>query len=62
MELDLDAKEMELLTRTLEHRLGDLQREIHHTDRATFKAILKADEATIRALLGKLKAPIAMGM
>jgi len=62
MELDLDAKEMELLTRTLEHRLEDLQREIHHTDRAAFKAILKADEATIRTLLGKLKAPIAMGM
>jgi len=62
MELDLDAKEMELLTRTLERRLDDIQREIHHTDRAAFKAMLKADEATLRALLGRLKAPIAMGM
>ena len=62
MELDLDAKEMELLTRTLEHRLEDIQREINHTDRAAFKALLKADEATMRALLGRLKAPIAMGI
>ncbi len=62
MELDLDAKEMELLTRTLEHRLEDLQREINHTDRAAFKAILKSDEATLRALLAKLRTPIAMGI
>lgn len=62
MELDLDAKEMEFLTRTLQHRLDDLQREISHTDRAAFKTILKADEMTLRALLAKLKSPIAMGI
>jgi hypothetical protein len=62
MDLCLDLKETELLTRLLERRLEDLQREIHHTDRAAFKAVLKSDEALLRGILGRLKTPVAMGI
>jgi hypothetical protein len=61
MDLCLDTKETELLTRLLERHLEDLRREIHHTDRAAFKAVLKADEGRMRDLLVRLKAPVAMG-
>jgi len=61
MDVNLDAKEMELLTRVLHRYLDDLQREIAHTDRRHFKAGLKADEALMQGLIGKLKVPAAMG-
>jgi hypothetical protein len=62
MDLNLDIKETELLTRLLERHLEDIRREIHHTDLAKFKAVLKSDEALMRELLGKLKTPAAMGI
>lgn len=62
MDLFLDTDESELLTRLLERHLEDIRREIHHTDRASFKAVLKADEALMRDILIKLKAPAAMGI
>jgi hypothetical protein len=61
MDLCLDTKEAELLTRLLERSLEDIRREIHHTDRAAFKAVLKTDEGLMRDLLGKLKVPVATG-
>jgi len=62
MDVYLDAKEMELLQRVLNRYLEDLQREIQHTDRRSFKAGLKADEALMQGILGKLKSPAAMGI
>jgi hypothetical protein len=62
MDLYLDTRETELLMRLLEHRLEELRREIHHTDRAAFKAGLKADETLLITILGKLRAPAAMGI
>jgi hypothetical protein len=62
MDLYLNAKETELLNGLLERYLEDLRREIHHTDRASFKAALKSDEALMRNLLEKLKTPAAMGI
>jgi len=62
MDFDLTSRESELLLRLLEYRLGELRREIHHTDSRAFKAGLKADEALIEGLLAKLKTPAAMGM
>lgn len=62
MDLYLEARESELLMRLLEYRLGELRREIHHTDRRAFKEGLKADEAVIEHILAKLKTPAAMGM
>ncbi|MCM2250709.1 MAG: hypothetical protein NDI58_09155 [Geothrix sp.] len=62
MDLYLDARETELLTSLLERRLEDLRREINHTDRAAFKAVLKADEALLGNLLARLKTPAAMGI
>jgi hypothetical protein len=62
MDVYFDTKEMELLMGLLEHRLEDLQREIHHTDRRSFKAELKADEGVLRGILAKLKVPAAMGI
>jgi metal-dependent HD superfamily phosphatase/phosphodiesterase len=62
MECYLETKETELLTRLLERRLEDIRREIHHTDHAAFRATLKSDETLMRKILGKLKAPAAMGI
>jgi hypothetical protein len=62
MDLYLDAKETELLSGLLERYLEDIRREIHHTDRAQFKAALKSDEALMRKLLEKLKVPVPMGI
>jgi metal-dependent HD superfamily phosphatase/phosphodiesterase len=62
MDLYLDAKETELLTGLLERYLEDIRREIHHTDRAQFKAALKSDEALMRRLLQKVKVPVPMGI
>ena len=62
MDLYFDTKETELLLSILERHLVELHREIHHTDRAAFKAGLKADEALVQAILRKLKTPAAMGI
>jgi hypothetical protein len=62
MELHLDARETELLLRLLERSLEDIRREIHHTDRAAFKAGLKADQELMQHLLLKLKTPALMGI
>ncbi len=62
MDLYLNAKETELLTRLLERYLEGIRREIHHTDRAVFKAALKTDATLMQEVLGKLKTPAAMGI
>lgn len=62
MDLYLDARETQLLTGLLERYLEELRREIHHTDTRSFKAELKADEALMQGILGKLKTPMAMGI
>lgn len=62
MDLYLDARETQLLTGLLERDLEELRREIHHTDTRSFKAELKADEALMQGILGKLKTPMAMGI
>ena len=62
MDLYLDTKESELVQRLLAHRLEELHREIHHTDRRAFKAELKAEEAVLEHLLQKVKTPSAMGI
>jgi len=62
MDLYLDTKESELVQRLLAHRLEELRREIHHTDRRAFKAELKAEEAVLEHLLQKVKTPSAMGI
>lgn len=62
MDINMDAKEMEFLMRVLGRYLEDLHREIHHTDNRAFKSGLKADEALMEGILGKLRAPAAMGI
>lgn len=62
MDLYLDAKETQLLLGLLERDLEELHREINHTDNRSFKADLKADEALMQGILGKLKTPMAMGI
>ncbi len=54
MELPLEFHEAELLEELIEQRLKALAHEIHHTDTAAFKAVLKAEEQGLRAILGKL--------
>ncbi len=62
MDLCLDTTEAQLLARVLRHRLEELRREIHHTDRAAFKAAMKADETVLEGLLERLKLPAEMGI
>ena len=62
MDLYLDIKETELLARLLDRYLEDIRREINHTDRASFKAVLKSDEALMQNLLIRLKTPAALGI
>jgi hypothetical protein len=62
MDLYLDTRETELLMGLLNRYLEGLRREIYHTDRAAFKKELKADEALMQGILGKLKTPMAMGI
>ncbi len=62
MDLYLDCKESELLHRLLAHRLEELRREIHHTDRRAFKAELKTEETLLEHVLAKVKAPAAIGI
>ena len=62
MDLYLESKESELLQRLLAHRLEELHREIHHTDRRAFKAELKAEESVLDHLLQKVRMPSAIGI
>ncbi len=62
MDLYLDHKETELLTRLLDRYLEDIRREINHTDRASFKVALKSDESLMQNILTRLKTPVALGM
>ncbi len=62
MDVYFDTKETELLLSILERHLAELHREIHHTDRAAFKAGLEADETLVQTIMGKLKTPAAMGI
>ena len=62
LDLYLNTKETELLTRLLDRYLEDIRREIHHTDRAQFKAALKSDEVLMRNLLQRLRVPVPMGI
>lgn len=57
MQLDIDAKEADLLKRVLDRYLGDLRAEIYKTENAAMRADLKGDEVMIKALLGRL--PVA---
>jgi hypothetical protein len=56
MILTLENQEAEMLKRLLEHCLRELRDEIHHTDRAGFKAELKGEEALLRNLLARFNA------
>ncbi len=58
MELFLSRDEAELLEGLLERCLADLREEIYHTDRAAYRADLKADEALMRSILAKLSAHV----
>ncbi len=54
MELILTPAERDLLEGILEDALGSLREEVYHSETARFKDDLKADEAMLRGILGKL--------
>ena len=62
MDLVLDAKEMELLRRVLQHTLEDLRREIHHTDSRAFRSGLRSEETAIHRLLDRMKDHAVVGL
>jgi hypothetical protein len=54
MEVTLTPAERDLLEGILEDALGSLREEVYHSETARFKDDLKADEALLRGILGKL--------
>jgi len=60
MHIELTGEEQLLLAQVLERRVRDLEIEILHTDKAEFKAMLKARLAELRNLLGRLTHPVAV--
>jgi hypothetical protein len=59
MGLVLNAEDRELLSEILERRLRELQKEISHTDRREFKALLRDKEKRIEAILGSLRMSVS---
>lgn len=60
MQIELTSEEQVLLSQVLERRIRDLEIEIHHTDKADFKALLRERLALLRNLLGRLGQPVAL--
>ena len=59
MELHLDHGEQQALASFVEERLRDLRREIAHTDRREFRAILRSREEVLEGILSRLAAESA---
>jgi predicted secreted protein len=55
MELTLSSRELAMLERILQEYLADLRMEIADTDAHAYRAELKRQEETIRAMLMKLE-------
>lgn len=56
MNLDLTAAERAFLLEVLRDHLGDLKAEINRTETRDFKDQLKAREASLVAIIGRLQA------
>ena len=56
VQLNLTDEEQELLTRVLDQYYSSLREEIYKTEGYDFKQKLKAEEASIKDLLARLKA------
>ena len=54
MELPLELQEAELLEELIQRRLKEIAHELHHTDTAAFKALLRAELNSLQAILGKV--------
>ena len=57
MLLELSEEERETLEAVLENVLRELREEVYHAEDTYFKTQLKGDEALIRGVLAKLRAP-----
>jgi len=55
--LELSEEERETLEAVLENVLRELREEVYHAEDTDFKTQLKGDEALIRGVLAKLRAP-----
>ena len=54
MNLELTADEQQVLRDLVEREVGDVKGEVHHASTADYKALVKAREATLQAILRKL--------
>jgi hypothetical protein len=57
MLLELSEDERETLEAVLENVLRELREEVYHAEDTDFKKQLKGEEALIRGVLAKLRAP-----
>ena len=55
MQLDLSAREQEVLLATLENAVSDLGGEISDTEKFEFRENLKAQKAILRAIVERLQ-------
>jgi hypothetical protein len=53
--LELDEREVELMSEVCREALSELRAEIVRTDRAEFRAVLKQREDTLKTLLARLQ-------
>ena len=60
MQLQLTPQELEVLRDLVSRELGNTKEEIYKTDSADYKRLLKAREATIISILGKLQGEAAL--
>jgi hypothetical protein len=61
-QLECTSEEADVLQQVLQHRLAALEVEIHHTDHAEFRRLLRHRRDVLHGLMGKLAATTGVGM
>lgn len=56
LELELSSEDAAVLRETLEHALSELRYEIHNTDAHDYREKLRAKQACLEGMLGRLAA------
>lgn len=60
-QLECTSEEADVLQQVLQHRLAALEVEIHHTDHAEFRQLLRHRREVLNGLVAKLATPAGVG-